>query len=340
MTSPARKILITGANGFVGSYIARKLSGAEGYQITCLVRDHADLTLISDLLPRVNVIRGDIRDVSLMYDTVKSMDCIIHAAAEVSFSAGRKSLISSAMDGTANLVNAALEAGTSKFVHISSVAAIGRRKPEERISEKEIFTHSKYDTDYGLAKFLAEQEVWRGNAEGLNTTILNPSMIIGAGMWEKTSLRVFAEIFQGLGYYPAGVNGWVDVRDVAEAAVRAMDPALNSKRFIISSENYSYREVFGWIAEGLGVKKPSSAIKQGLFLLVLMVDRIKSIIKGRKPLLSLASLRSTSASSYFENDRSRSELGVDYIPVQESVSQACRMFLDTFPKGKKYAIYS
>lgn len=340
MTDKPRKVLITGANGFLGSYITRKLTASGRYELTCLVRQNGDLSLISDLKKDLDIVRGDIRDVSLMYDTVKGMDCIIHAAAEVSFTSGRKSLLSSAMDGTANLVNAALEANTPKFVHISSVAAIGRRKPVEEISERQMFAHSQYDTDYGLAKFLAEQEVWRANAEGLNTTILNPSMILGAGNWEKTSLRVISEIYGGLKFFPAGVTGWVDVRDVADAVIRAMAPDQNGKRYIISSQNLPYGEVFGLIADHLGVKKPGAAISRNLFIPVLVYDKLRSLFAGRKPLLSMATLRSTSAESYYQNTASVSDLGMNYIPVRNTIADTCLLFKQSFAAGQKYALFT
>lgn len=337
MTNLAKKILVTGANGFIGSYVARRLV-SEGHNAICLVRNGGDLSLISDLDHKISIVHGDIRDVPHMYELAADVDCIIHAAAEVSFSAGKTQLLSAAKDGTANMVNAALEAGIPKFVHISSVAAIGRRKPEEQISEKQIFSHSKYDTDYGLAKFLAEQEVWRAHAEGLNTTVINPSMVVGAGLWERTSIRIFAEIYRGLRFYPVGVTGWVDVRDVATAAFKALDPDLNGRRFIISSENLTYKEVFEAIANGLGVKVPSMAIRPGMFMPVVLFDRIKSALQGQKPLLGMASLRSTSACSYFENDLSVTDLHMKYRPVRESIQQACELFHSSFPKGKKYAV--
>ncbi len=181
MLSKTSKIFVTGSTGFLGSYIVRKLV-SDGYiDIICLKRESSETELVDDIFERVHWVTGDILDIPLMEKLLEGVDCIIHAAAIVSHTANKKKMLQTAIDGTANLVNIALSGNVKKFIYISSIAAIGRGKPVEHITEKQIFSHSKYDTTYGLAKFLAEQEVWRGHAEGLNVTILNPSMILGPG---------------------------------------------------------------------------------------------------------------------------------------------------------------
>ncbi len=339
MLSKTSKIFITGSTGFLGSYIVRKLV-LEGYtDIICLKRESSETTLIDDISERVQWVTGDILDIPLMDRMMTGVDCIIHAAAIVSHTANKKIMLQTAMDGTANLVNVAISGGVKKFIHISSVAAIGRGKAVEHINEKQIFSHSKYDTTYGLAKFLAEQEVWRGHAEGLNVTILNPSMILGPGKWDKSSTQIFKRVYKGMKFYPKGITGWVDVRDVAKVTLKCLVEDFNGERFIISAENQKYRNVFERISIQLGVKPPSKLLSLNYAGILWRLEAIRSFFTGNKPLITKETVYSTSVFSTYDNTKSITYLNFQYMPLEKTITESCRIFLETYPKGKNYAIF-
>lgn len=333
-------VFVTGATGFVGSYIVRSLLD-EGYvNITCISRSGEGSPMTEDIHDRVRWIQGDILDLPLLWEVMKKQDIVIHAAAMVTFSTkNKKKLLETAIQGTANLVNVALEYAVKKFVHISSIAAIGRRKKNETITEKQIFSHSAFDTTYGMSKFLSEQEVWRGHAEGLPTTILNPSFVLGAGHWEKSSPGILLKVFKGTPTYPTGTNGIVDVRDVSKAAVLAIHSDYDGERFIISAENWSYRDLLMTIAGHLSVKPPKYALTPWLGGFAWRVFALSEWIKGQSPVFTRETVKSMAVKSFYNNTKSKEILGLNYRNPLNTISETCQVFMNTYPKGKPYGIF-
>lgn len=340
MLSTKSNIFITGATGFIGSYILRKLI-TEGYEnIFCLKRLQSDFQLASDVAAKVHWVEGDILDIPCLESHLIGMDVVIHAAAIVTFhTKNKKMLIETAMTGTANLVNVAMHCGVKKFIHISSIAAIGRRKKKEDIDEKLMFSHSEFDTTYGLSKFLAEQEVWRAHAEGLYTTILSPSMVLGAGNWENSSVQIFKKVYKGIKYFPGGVNGWVDVRDVAESVSLSIKGDFNGEKFIISADNISYQNMFAMIAEQLKVKPPILKFNYLLSGLIWRLEAVRSHLLGSKPVITKETIVSTAVESYYDNKKSVRLLGLKYRDLQSTIKDSCESFLNSWPKGQKAAIF-
>lgn len=328
------RILLTGATGFLGRYILRTLVG-EGYNnLICLSRKDTTRLPGDFEYASVNWIFGDISDILFLDQALDDIDVVIHCAAVVSFDTRQKKrLLKTSVEGTANLVNIALDKKIKFFLHISSVAALGRKKPEENITEKSVFSHSIYDTTYGLSKFLAEQEVWRAHAEGLNVAILNPSTILGPGNWHQSSPQIFRKIYSGLSFYPTGSTGWVDVRDVASAVVRILDLQPNGERFIISSQNMDYKQVFEKIAGHLNVKPPRYPLQTRFGSWKWRLESLKALLFSVESQLTRETYQSTSVISNYQNNKSTSTLGLLYIPVEQTIAQTCALFLETYPSG-------
>ena len=331
MQSNEIRIFVTGATGFVGSHIVALLL-AEGYKnITCLTRRDVDPTFNGFDVAKVSWISGDILDSPLLEECLNDTDVVIHTAAMVTFSTeNKKKQLEIARTGTANIVNASITNGVQKMIHISSVAAIGRKKQIEDIDEKVIYSHSKYDTTYGLSKFLSEQEVWRGHAEGLPVTILNPSMILGVGNWDKTSVQIFKKVYHGLPYYPAGTTGWVDVQDVANAALKSVKADYNGERFIISAENIPYEQVMSEIASHLQVKAPSKALSPALFGVAWRLEAIRSFFSRKPPVITRETIYSTSVQSHYDNSKSVRIMAMTYRPVSQTIQEVSKAFLQTY----------
>jgi len=330
------KIFITGANGFLGRYIIRQLLH-DGYNdIVGLYRLPKDNIQPAHLNPVIQWREGNILDIPFLTSVLEGIDIIIHTAADVHFDLkARSKQLQTAIDGTANIVNIALEKSIKKIIHISSVAAMGRRRESETISEKHIFSHSKYDTSYALSKFLAEQEVWRGHAEGLNTTILNPSKILGAGEWEKSSPQIFKNVYLGQKFYPVGCTGWVDVRDVANAVSKCLETDFNGERFIISAENISYQKVLDTVATKLSVKRPLSPISNKYAPILWRIEALKSFFLGKKPIMTKETILSTSAKSEYDAQKSVEILGMAYRSIENTIQACCVEFLATYQNKEK-----
>ena len=123
------------------------------------------------------------------------------------------------IEGTANLMNVALDSNIKKCVYISSVATLGYEE-DTIIDESSYFKHQNKNSNYAITKYYAEQEVWRAAAEGLKVVIVNPSIIFGPGNWNKGSSQIFKKIFNGLRFYSEGGSGYVDVVDEADAVLK------------------------------------------------------------------------------------------------------------------------
>jgi nucleoside-diphosphate-sugar epimerase len=178
------KVLITGGTGFLGAYIIQELV-EKGYTVRALRRtDKQPFFIPSHIFNKVEWVTGDILDVMSLSDAMEGMDTVIHAAAKVSFLPKEKAeLYKINIEGTANVVNMALEKNIRRFVHISSVAAIGRTAKEEVVTEEKKWVQSRMNTYYAISKHYAEMEVWRGMGEGLDVIVVNPTTILGYGDW-------------------------------------------------------------------------------------------------------------------------------------------------------------
>lgn len=241
MNLPA-KILITGGTGFLGSYIIKQLV-EKNYAVRAIRRGNKLPTWISkEITDKVEWVEGDILDVVALQDAMESVDTVIHSAAIVSFlRKDREQMYQVNVEGTANVVNMALEKNVSRLVHISSVAALGRTAGGGHVNEEKKWEESKVNTHYAKSKFKAELHVWRGVSEGLDAVILNPSTILGFGDWHSSSCAIFKQVYEGFNWYTPGINGFVDVEDVAKAVIHCMESDISEQRFIINGDTWPFK---------------------------------------------------------------------------------------------------
>ncbi len=278
---------------------------------------------------------GDILDVFSLDDAMKGIDMVIHSAAVISFHRQERSLMHQTnIDGTANVVNIALENNIRRFIHISSVAALGRTKNGETVNEKKEWIENTINTQYAISKHKAEMEVWRGIAEGLNAVILNPSTILGFGDWNHSSCAIFKNGFNEFGYYTEGVNGFVEVTDVAKAALQLMETDISGERFIISAENWSFKKLLDSIADGLHKKKPHTLATPFIGAIAWRVEKLKALFKNSKPLLTKESAKIAQSKTYFDNSKILAALpGFQFTPPRKKYQRK-------LPEIQLYRIYN
>lgn len=337
MVSKDAKIFITGGTGFIGSYIIRTLL-KEGYSnIKGLHRASSSFDLLDDEKEKIQWVVGDIEDRLGIDELLEGVDIIIHAAAVVSFDDREKEkMISANRDGTANLVNASLLNGIKKFIHISSVAALGKPQPGKEISEKTEWVESKNNSPYSLSKRASELEVWRGHAEGLNVSILNPSVVLGAGFWDQTSVKIIANMHRGQKLYPSGGNGFVDVRDVAKAVLCLLKKDHNGQRFLINGSNLLFKELMDSIAENYKIAKPSRVIAKWMIPISWRLFKVISWVTGKPTVYAKHTVISTSKIWKYNNRKSIDELGLDYIPMAQTLKESCDEFLESKKQNRNY----
>jgi nucleoside-diphosphate-sugar epimerase len=328
VTSP--DVLVTGATGMVGSRILTDLL-RQGRKVRAMYRKGSDRTVFerqaAGLSQQVDWVEGDITEVLSVFDALEGVKEIYHAAGLVSFlPSDRERLIAINAEGTANVVNMALERGVLRICHISSVAALGRSESGMQIDETTVWKNSKYNSVYAISKFNAEREVWRGMEEGLQVLVLNPSIILGPGNPDTGSSLLFRAVKDGLRLYPTGTTGFVDVRDVSRLALSLMEQGRFGERFVVNSENLAYRELFGMIAEAFGKQPPSVRVPDAVMHLAWRLEKIRSTITGKMPLITRETATTSTSVWKYDASLSVAATGVPYIPIRESVNHWTPLF--------------
>nr|WP_214460591.1 SDR family NAD(P)-dependent oxidoreductase [Flavihumibacter fluvii] len=324
------KVLVTGGTGFLGAWIIRALV-LEGYQVRAIKRSGSELPgfIESHVLQKVNWVEGDVLDIMSLKEAMAGIDVVIHAAAIVSFQkADRANMYATNINGTANVVNLSLEAGIKKLIYISSVAALGRTKDGDKVDEKKVWEESAVNTHYAISKYRAEMEVWRGFAEGQEGVILNPSTIIGYGNWNNSSCAIFKNVYDEFPWYTNGVNGFVDVEDVARAVIILMSSKINGERFILNGDNWSFRLLLNTMADAFQKKHPFREASPIMGQIAWRLEKIKSRFTGKKPLLSKETAKVAQSKTYFDNSKILSALpGFQFTPLDSAISQSCKRYL-------------
>jgi nucleoside-diphosphate-sugar epimerase len=326
-----KPILVTGATGFIGSYLLRELLQQGHTRIRATRRAGSDMALVKDIEDRVDWMEGDVLDVPFLGEAMQGAGKVYHCAAVVSFQNRDKHRIREVnRTGTANVVNVALDEGIEKLLHVSSIAAIGRRKNTPHIDEQTKWEDDEWNTPYAISKYLAEMEVWRGVAEGLQAVVVNPSNVLGTGFWEGRTgtAQMFSKVKKGLKFYPTGSTGWVDVRDVARFMVKLMDSDVVGERYILSAENLPYRTVLDEIAKSLNVAPPGIEAGPLIRELAWRAAWVLSKFTGNPPLITRQTARASARTFHYDNAKS---LGVfkdfSYTPIRQTIAETGREFL-------------
>ncbi len=322
-------ILLTGGTGFLGSYIIKELV-EKNYSVRAIRRNNKIPQWIPrHLLDKVEWVEGDILDVVSLEEAMEGVDTVIHSAAVVSLHSGdKKRMLQVNVDGTANVVNIALEKNVRRLVHISSVAALGRKADGGSVNEEKKWEESKVNTDYAISKYKAELHVWRGMGEGLSGVILNPSTILGYGDWHSSSCAIFKQVYDGFKWYTTGLNGFTDVQDVAKAAVWLMQSVITEQRYIVNNDNWPFKKLQECIADNFNKPRPSKAATPFLLGIAWRMEKLKSIFTGKKPLLTKQSARVAQSQTRFENDKILKAVpGFSFTPLEETIRKACEKYV-------------
>lgn len=323
-------ILVTGSTGIVGTRLVFDLL-KKGRAVRALKRAGSDTEFVrrvfnfydpefgDALFGKIEWADADLPDLGALADALTGVEEVYHAAALVSYLPGdSERLIKINTDTTADAVNLAAEAGVKKFCHISSVAAVGQAlkgPADENTSRKKGAQRSVY----GLSKYLAEREVWRAAAEGMPCIIVNPSIILGPSKPDQSSGMIMDLFRKGSAFTPPGTAGFVDVRDVSGAAIELMESELTDERYILNSQNVTYREMLNWSAEVFGHRPPGFTLRPWMLELAWPVAGLARFVSGKGPKLTKETARNSARTLGYKNDKVRSATGREFIPVKESL---------------------
>ncbi len=323
-------VLLTGSTGLVGGHMLVHLHQA-GKKVRCLIRATSSFEQLNricsfyhepfdTLKNSVEWVIGDTLDFMDLCDVMENVEEVYHCAAMVSFnSRNRAELLQINVQGTSNMVDAALKAGVKKFCFISSIAALGSTPDHSPIKEDTPRKNDDRTSAYSESKFRSELEVWRAVSEGLNAVIVNPGVILGPGNPDKGSLLLFKTGRMGMPFYTKATTGYVDVRDVCKISIELMKEGIFKKRFILVSENAHNGTIFGLIAKEFGKAAPRFLAGKALLQLVAFFSTLIGWINGKTPQLTNDTIRSAQNPQSYSNDRVRKTLNYTFIPLSDTI---------------------
>lgn len=336
-------IFVTGGTGLVGSHVLFDLAKA-GKKLRALKRSSSSTAAVKrlfqhyapgeHLFEQIEWVEGDLHNSLLLEDQLHGIEEVYHCAAVVSFTPkDRNLLLESNITGTANIVNAALEANVKRFGYVSSTAAIGGKADGKPVTEKVKWQGDYARSDYAISKHYGEREVWRGAEEGLSVVIVNPCVVVGPGAWGKSSTSMIKQVWKGLKFFTGGGNAFIDARDVSRSLIALMNSDIQSQRFLVTSDNMSYRDFFNIAAEALNKPKPTLHIKPIVTETIWRMERVLEVLFSRKPMITKATAFSSQANKAFSSQKIKDALDIDFIPVEQSIRDTCALFLKEVEMG-------
>lgn len=331
-------ILVTGATGMVGSYLTYALV-SRGRRVRAIKRSNSSIALLQNvfsylsedpdlLYPLIEWVDGDVLDMYSLEEAMEGVSEVYHCAGVVSFEPrNRKQMMLVNVEGTANVVNAAIHCQVKKLCHVSSIASLSRTEESEVIDENASWKTSKRNSVYALSKCGGEREVWRGIEEGLDAVIVNPAVIIGYAGNNGGSSQFFSTIDKCSWFYSNGVNGFVDVQDVVKCMIALMESNITGQRYVLSAEDLSYKDIFTMIAENLGKRKPFMRAGNHLLELVWRAEKVRSTLFGGSPMITKETVNTQKSQYYYSSKKIKEALAFEFTPIKESIAFYSKFYL-------------
>ncbi|MBI4228780.1 MAG: SDR family oxidoreductase [Deltaproteobacteria bacterium] len=318
--------LVTGATGFIGSHIVRKLV-QRGEEVKVLLRKTSKTMNIEGL--DVEYVYGDVMERDSVKVALEGCDTVYHTAGFVSFrKSDYKKMEDINVKGTMNVLSAALEAGVQKAVYTSSVAAVGPDPDRGITNEQTQFTLEDQGIQYLNSKYHAEKEALKVCEKGLPLVVVNPSVVIGPGDVYLSStgfiLWFCKKRFPG---YMDGTMNLVDVEDVANGHLLAAEKGRIGERYILGSRNVTIKELFQLLEDVTGV--PGPRMKIPYFMAYASAFFVERILGKSFPNFSSMDMDSVKLSKYVwycDSSKAIKELGYSQSPIEESIKKTVSWF--------------
>lgn len=324
-------ILVTGGTGLTGSHLLFELV-SHGNTVKATKREGSSVEFVKkvfsiyssnvdELYKRIEWVDANLLDYRALVDATESVDLVYHTGAIVSFNSKDASKIKETnIRGTANIVDACIQNRVKTLCHVSSIASLGEPNEQGFVDESCIWSKSKGKSAYAKSKFYGEMEVWRGAEQGLRVIVVNPSVILGSGRWDSGSGQLISRISKGMSFYTNGITGYVDVRDVVKAMILLCNnPNIKNERFVLNSQNLSFKDIFSMIAERAGKKPPSIELKPWLVNLAFPFLKIMGLLLGSKTSISKENLNSAYSKTFYSSEKFLALTGYTFIPIADSI---------------------
>ena len=329
-------ILVTGGTGLVGAHLLYHLVKNDEKiraiyrskeKIAAVKKVFAYYTEDASLISKIEWFQGDITDIPAMIPAFVGIEKVYHCAAFISFNPkDYREMRKVNIHGTAIIVNLSIDAKVKKLCFVGSIASVGDSLTGELITEENEWNKEVDNSGYSITKFGAEMEVWRASQEDVEVVIVNPGVILGGGFWTSGSGKLFSKVYNGFKYYTEGVTGFVGVQDVVSAMVLLMNSDVKNERFILVSENKTYKEVLFLIADAFGKKRPSKKVKEWQTAILWRFSAFLAIFNKQEPLLSKYSARSAHTISKYSSEKIKKTVHLQFKEIATVVKEVCKMY--------------
>lgn len=327
--SSMAKVLVTGASGFLGSHIVRKAL-ERGYEVRALVRESSSLKNI-DGLP-VEIVHGDIRAKDRMLPAMKGCSLVFHAAADYRFTSLQgDDVVQTNVEGTKNVVEAAMEAGVERMVYTSSTATIGIPDDGSPGNEETPLSEADLVGPYKQSKYVAELVVKKAASQGFPVVIVNPSAPVGTHDSKPTPTGKFIVDFLNgkmFAYTDTGLN-LVDAEDVADGHFLAAQKGKQGERYILGNRNLPFKEILDMLATITGLPSPKVRLPHGAVLFIARVNELvsKGLLK-KEPGIPVEGVKLSRKKMFFDAGKARKELGMQQASVITALEKAVKWYND------------
>jgi nucleoside-diphosphate-sugar epimerase len=324
-------ILVTGGTGLVGAHLLYKLvSGNE--KVRAIYRNKHRLKNtkrifscytenFETLFNAIEWFEADILDIPALTDAFYGVTKVYHCAAFVSFEPDKYHLLRKTnIEGTANIVNLCISNTVEKLCYVSTIATLGKPLKNEPIDEETKWNPEADNSAYGITKYGAEMEVWRGTQEGVDTVVVNPGVILGAGIWKYGTGYLFTKAHRGLKYYTSGTVGLVAVDDVVSIMVKLMESDIINQRYVLVAENWPYKNFLQALAKAVYAKPPKKLASKWLLSMAWKLDWLKHKVTGKRRQLTKHIANSLPTKTHYSNKKIKTALNYKFKAVAETIN--------------------
>ena len=334
-------VLVTGATGILGRVLVLELL-KQGKSVRATKREMSNLQEVKkswdfytsqtdEYFKKIEWVEVDFEDFDSLRIALEGIEEVYHCSVKVSFyPKDEVEMFKTNIEGTKNLLYIAEEKSVKKFLFVSSIAVFDKINEKGEIDEESDFDGKKQNSAYALSKYLSEMEVWRAYAEGMNTIIINPGVIIGSGNWGKSSGGLFPS-FEKSPFSFSGGTAYVDVRDVAKIAIILMEKEKFGERYIIISENKKYKEVADKIRRFLG-KNESVILPKFWLNLGYGLNLALGWLFPYLRIISKENIKMLTEFTLISNKKIIKELNFQFISVKDSLDFHLKNYKNTFSK--------
>lgn len=326
-------VVVTGGTGLVGGNLLWFLLQSEE-KVIAIRRDSSNLIPLRTIfsfytsdpdkyLSRIVWKTANLMDEKSLCAVFQDARIVYHCAAVVSLTNSATSMLTTNVQGTQNVVKAALNASVGKLCFVSSIAACGKSTTGSFIDENSSWEKSSIRSVYSQSKYYSEQEVWEGVKLGLNAVIVNPGVILGVSGADGGSSQLFSQVKKGLMFYTNGGSGYVDVQDVVKIMIQLANSEINGERFVLVGENCSNKEVLSWMADGYGKRRPFICIGRKLLLFIGSVSEFICKIFNISPKIDKSIARTATNREYYSSEKIVTELKYSFKPIKECIQEIC-----------------